>query len=160
MNIQPNPYRPAIIRHSLVTMMSHDRYGHAITLTLNRGGLGVDWLNSRFKVFCHEIDRLKFNRVRVSKVPSTERLHAIAVPEKVNTNAHLHVVADLGFMVARGYLEADIAREVDVIWAKVTNGSGTSDVQPIANDGWAWYATKESFARDHQYFLSSDYHPF
>lgn len=87
------------------------------------------------------------------------RLEAVAFPEHVESNLHLHVVANF----ARRYwggraISHEQESELSCIWHRVTKGSGTSVIKLAQNAGWARYVTKEWFRSDHDYIHSADFH--
>lgn len=146
------------MRAGLAEFLGQDQFSHAITLNPNRGNLHPGRLEEFFKAFCMEMDRLKHGQRRVHRLPTAERFNAIGFPEKLLSNAHIHLAADLRFTAARGMSDNEIEASVDTIWSKLTKGSGTVSVMPIRDAGWAWYITKEAPRRDHVYFIAATYH--
>ena len=153
-----NPYRRTRIRSGLVEWLRRGEFTHAVTLNFNRGDLALRSQERLFSIWCMEMDRLKRGGGKVNRLPTHERLHAIALPEKPHSNAHLHVVADLRFADERVMGDRDINQAVGKIWKKLTRGSGSSQTIRIRDGGWAWYMTKEAVRHDNVYFLAATYH--
>ena len=154
-----NPYRHGAMRASLAEWLGSSAFTHALTLNVNqRRELTVRGIAPYFKRFCHEIDRTKLKRLRVHQHPFSERFHAIAVPEKLLSFPHLHLVADLRFLDQRGCSDCEIEGVVSGAWLKATMRTGSVNVQRLSGLQWPWYITKEPTALD-DYLLASDFHP-
>jgi hypothetical protein len=144
------------IRRSLCDLIKSQPYTHALTLNSDRA-LSQVRLRGIFGTFCHDIDRKMLGRQKVCGYPTHLRFNAIAMPEALETNAHLHVHADLALLLEK--FGEDHAREViRCEWLKATRGSGSVHVDPLYGDGFAWYSTKRFNGLDPVYFLSSDFH--
>lgn len=154
----PSPYLRTRIRSGLVEWLQSGQFSHAITLNFNRGDFPLNSQERLFKIFCMEMDRLKKGGGKVHRLPTQERFHAIALPEKPQSNAHLHVAADLAFADERIMTDRDIDQAVGRIWKKLTRGSGSSRTVRIRDGGWAWYMTKEAVRHDNVYFIAATYH--
>lgn len=141
-------------RQALIDWTADKRFSHALTLNTDRT-LSAASLSSIFKTFCLEFDRGTLGR-NLKRVPKTDRLDAIAFPEKLSTNAHLHAFADLKLASAIKGSDAAAVEFARICWMKATNGAGTFHPRPQPDDGWGRYSSK-SF--DGTYLLSQDYWP-
>jgi hypothetical protein len=137
--------------------MKGSNLSHTVHLAPNRDDLRFELLVGVFKTFCHEVDRWKLCRRKVDNVASSERFLAIAFPEKLETNPHLHAAADFHFLLNRGLHDAEIELRVHRLWRKVTRGTGTAEVHPLSVAGLE-YIAKEVRTADHRYVLSSEFH--
>lgn len=147
---------PASLRRAHIDLLSNGRFPHAVTLNTDRE-LSATRLRSIFGNFCMNIDRIIHAKQRVDKIPSSLRFLAIAWPENLNTNAHLHVAADLRAFAARAQQAEALALEP--IWLKASRGAGSVHVQRMTTQGWAKYMTKKAEWGDPLYFISTDFHP-
>ena len=89
-----HPYHPPRIRRELCSWIASDSYTHALRLNTDRV-LSIGRLKDIFGTFCYRYDKSALGIRNLLKVPSSQRLRAIAFPENLETNAHLHVAADL-----------------------------------------------------------------
>jgi len=87
---------------------------------------------------------------------SDRRLRAVAFPEHLETNAHLHVSADLTFALSR-LDEAGTKEAIRTSWLQANKGAGSIDLDLIKDSGWSGYQTKA--LRGSDYFLSADFFP-
>lgn len=153
-----NPYRKSALRREFPHWIGEMGMSHAITLNPNRP-LTYRNLRKLYGTFCHEMDRQFLKRHAVYKCPSEERFLAIAFPEHLQSNAHLHLAARLTGWLPNFPNSADLS-EIDKIWQAVTKHAGTTFISDLHNfRGWAWYITKEIGRPDHDYMLSMDFHP-
>jgi hypothetical protein len=137
-------------------MLSSNRFPHALTLNTDRE-LSPNRLRSIFGNFCMNVDRVIHAKQHVSKLPSSDRFLAIAWPENLDTNAHLHVAADLrGFAARVGGIDPTALGK---IWHRASRGAGSVHVQDMTSRGWASYITKKASGADPLYFISTDFHP-
>ena len=137
--------------------MSTQPYNHGLTLNTDRQ-LSLSRLKSIFGTFCHDLDRVILGTPEVRSYPRELRFNAIAFPEHLETNAHLHVHADLRGLSARR-TDQQVTEIIYRIWRTATRGAGSVDVQKLQGNGFAWYATKDARGMDPTYLLSSDFHP-
>ena len=146
-------------RRAAIDWASETRYTHAITLNPNRKELSLENLRQMFGQFCLGVDRMMTGKRRASNLYSYERFDAIAFPEHIESNIHLHVAANFAprYWGARQIGDAEY-EELDRIWTAVTAGSGSTDIQLARDAGWAKYSAKEMYRVDHEYFLTSDFH--
>jgi hypothetical protein len=151
------PSQTRQLRSGLIELMTEGSFTHILHLTPNRRDMHAELLIGVFKTFCLEIDRWKFNRRKVATTPSGERYLAIAFPEKLATNPHLHGAADFAFCRKRGLRDPEIEHQVYCLWRKLTRGNGTAEVHPISTRGLR-YIAKEMTTPDHRYVLSSEFH--
>lgn len=148
----------------MIDWCSASRFSHAITLNANRDGLSLASIKKMFGHFCLEVDRLRTGKHRVSQLHTSDRFEAIAFPEHLESNLHLHVAAnfDRRYWGGRSLSEHD-KFELSRIWSRITKGSGSIEVVEMktADDRrrWGRYITKDVRACDHPYFLAADFHP-
>lgn len=157
MNTQ-HPLTSRTVRAGLCAWLARDCFTHALTLNTDRD-LTVNRLNKIFGNFCMNIDRSMHERVRVKGIPTNERFHAIAFPEHLEANPHLHVAADLSFLLEAKALPHRIERFVHCHWLKATRGAGSVVVEAITDVGWGRYQTKCLKSPDPMFFLAADHHP-
>lgn len=134
-------------RAAIVHWTADDRITHALTLNTDRE-LSAKRLSEIFGCFCHLVDKAVHGR-NLSRIAQEARLYAIAFPEKLSTNAHLHAVADLRLAIEAFGDETLALLHVRKCWLTAT-GKAKPD------RGWGGYCTK-SFTDT--YFLSADYWP-
>lgn len=152
-------FHPYAIRRGLIQLINSQPNTHGLTLNSDRP-LSVSRIKSIFSTFCVKLDREIHGTQRVKNIPSADRLNAIAFPEHLETNAHLHALADLSHFDGHGFGNIGLERLLRNCWLQSTHGAGSVDVQRLTSDGYAWYATKATNLIDPTYFLSSDFHPF
>lgn len=150
-----NPHQ---LREGIIEFARGRSYTHAITLNANQGDIGFDGVERLFKRFCYVVDRYAHQRLRVEKLLSHQRFEAIAFPEHLESNAHLHICAKLSSDFLGHDFDIKDQREIDRLWRETTGGSGSTLFREITDDGWMRYITKEHQRPDHQYILSSDFH--
>jgi hypothetical protein len=154
-----SPMSRTIRREALIEWMSQPEYTHAITLAPNRENISLDMLRRLLGGFCCEIDKLMLGSREVHRRYSWERLALIAMPEKLDTNPHLHCVANFSRIHWQHRLDKPWETELPKIWRRVTRGSGELKIELNSGEQVARYITKEALRRDHDYFLSQDFHP-
>lgn len=160
MNISdpPSPFHRTRVRNGILQMIASPSYTHGITLAMNAGAQSADTARRKFRLFALDVDRYVRQRHRVDRLPSAKRLDAIAFPEKLETNAHMHLVADLG----SGYLgrpfDAIHQRAFEQVWLHHTAGAGSIEIKAPLDDGWLRYITKDLNPNDPIFFLSQDFH--
>lgn len=146
------------LRRGLTAFISEQDYTHAITLNAERA-LSLRRLESIFSTFCITLDRTICGKQRVTRIPSRDRFRAIAFPEHLETNAHLHVAADLRPLKRYCGSNIRMRQALHFAWMRATHGAGSVDLQPITSSGWANYMVKDVQWNDPIYFLASDFHP-
>jgi hypothetical protein len=159
MILAASPNSRAAWRYGLVGWSTSPEFTHALHLAPNRHDISFHKLTLLFSRFCLEVDRYMLGTKHVHLRNSHDRLHMIAMPEKLETNPHLHGFAD--FSEAQWGDRLTLLPwewKLDRIWHRVTEGSGTLRIAPDPDRGAALYATKEAFRSDHQYLLSWDFH--
>lgn len=142
-------------RASIINWVNSDSYTHAITLNTDRE-LSIGNLSKIFSGFCHQFDK-RVHRIRnMRRFPVDRRLHAIAFPENLATNAHLHGLAD--FTPALDVLgnEACLKQVVWQTWRRATRGAGSVKLKADPDSGWIVYCTKKY---NGHFFLAADYRP-
>jgi hypothetical protein len=153
-----HPINTYKLRGALCDWIEKQSFTHAITLNTDRE-LSLAKIERIFGTFCHQLDR--FTLGRKARVLSPElRLRAIAFPENLSTNAHLHVAADLSQTFGRLKGNADqMAQTIRCAWLRSTHGSGSIDMCDYRDRGWGFYMTKGFDRPDAPMFLSSQFHP-
>lgn len=147
-----------ILRKGMLDFISQRPYTHGLTLNADRE-LTASKLGSIFATFCVKIDRKILGRQRVRNIASADRFQAIAFPEHLSTNAHLHCLADLSRLLAVCGTDAWMERTIRDYWLQSTHGAGSVDVQRLYSDGFGEYAMKHADMSDPVYFLSCHFHP-
>lgn len=151
--------RSRLMREEIIQWLSDPRFTHALTLNINRVDCTLRTAKAFFSTFCRDVDRMMLGKKRVERVHTCQRLEAIAFPEHLETNLHLHVVANFARRYWGGHsITEEQETELARIWRRVTKGSGTSDIKLTRDAGWARYLTKEMHRPGHDYFLSADFH--
>lgn len=148
---------PRSVRHGLIELLSTRPYTHGLTLNTDRE-LSLTRLRMIFGTFCHDLDRVILGTPNVRRCPRELRFNAIAFPEHLDTNAHLHVHADLRALSCNRTVP-QVRNIIHRVWRTATRGAGSVDVQELQGDGFAWYSTKDARGTDPIYFLSHDFHP-
>ena len=147
-------------REAMMGWLSQVQFTHAITLAFNRERANLGMARRMFGEFCLGVDRLLTGKRRVGRLSSCERFEAIALPEHVESNLHLHVAANFHPRHWGGrHLTEGQESKLAAIWLAITKGSGDFDIRPARDGGWARYITKEWFRPDHDYLHSADFHP-
>jgi hypothetical protein len=141
-------------RNSLINWIADSQFSHALTFNTERE-LSTSRLNAIFGRFCHEFDRAIHGR-NLKRVPSAARLHAIAFPENLSTNAHLHAFVDLRPAIDAFGNEALALTRARTCWLRATKGPGSIHAEAAPDRGWGKYCTKRF---NGNYFLSADYWP-
>ena len=153
MKLAKHSYRPA-----LVSWISSDTYSHALTLNTDRE-LTLTSVRKIFGLFCREVDRIIHGRNNVRNIPASTRFKAVAFPEHLDTNAHLHLAADLSPLTRLFSSDDRIKCHLESAWLKSTRGAGSLHMEPIIDAGWARYLVKDASRTDPVYFLSAQFHP-
>ncbi|WP_298190564.1 hypothetical protein [Novosphingobium sp.] len=146
------------LRKGMLELISQQPYTHSVTLNADRE-LTAKNLRSIFGTFCARIDRKIWGHQRVRSVPSADRFQAIAFPEHLSTNAHLHCLADLSSLRNVCGTKTRMERTIRDYWLQSNRGAGSVDVQLLYSDGFGEYAMKDADMSDPVYFLSCDFHP-
>jgi len=149
---------PRVRREALIEWCSRPEFTHALTLAPNRKNITLDMLTSMFGAFCLEIDRLMFGTKHVHRRPTWERFQAIAFPEMLEGNPHLHCVANFSRLHWQSRLDKDWEGALADLWERVTRGAGELDLQLKQGVGWERYITKESLRPGHDFLLAADFH--
>jgi hypothetical protein len=150
-----SPYR---IRGALCRWIQDDGYTHALTLNTDRE-LSLGRIKTIFGTFCHKIDRAVLGTRHAKRAAAHQRIRAVAFPENLGTNAHLHIAADLTHALAAMSDEARLSELIRCAWLQSNRGFGSVDVQRLTGSGWPFYMTKRFRAPDHPMLFASDYHP-
>jgi len=148
-----------VVRRDGIVRWIMSDYTHALDLAPNRHDISFHRLTCMFRRFCLETDRYMLGTKHVHLRNSHDRLHMIAMPEKLDTNPHLHGFADFSELKWGDRLKLPWEHKLERIWYEVTEGSGTLRIAAQPDCGAALYATKEAFRADHEYLLSWDFHP-
>lgn len=145
-------------RYGLVEWSNAPEFTHALHLAPNRDDISFHRLTCMFSRTCLEFDRYMLGTKHVHLRSSHDRLHVIAMPEKLKTNPHLHAFADFSEAQWGDRLKLPWEWKLEQIWYQVTQGSGTLRIVPDPDRGAAYYATKEALRAGHDYLLSWDFH--
>jgi hypothetical protein len=154
-HLYANPHN---LRPHFAKFFEDQGYTHFLPLNSERP-LTVPRIKNIFGAFCKEVDRKMLNVARVEKRPSCERLRAVAVPEHLESNAHLHCLIDLKPLLSRFSDSGECEAFLQSLWKGVSRTGGSIDLQLRTGVGAAAYALKVADRRDPTYFLSSDFHP-
>lgn len=141
-------------RAAIVEWMTKGGFSHALTLNTERA-LSLARLEDIFSNFCHRYDKAVLGR-NLKRADKSNRLRAIAFPEKLSANAHLHAVADLGPAIAILGSEEQAIQLAAKCWREATRGSGSLWPEPEPDRGWNRYITK---CYDGTLLLAADYWP-
>ncbi|HXH51962.1 MAG TPA: hypothetical protein VNH53_00835 [Sphingomicrobium sp.] len=133
-------------------------FTHALTLAPNRRNITPDMLAKMFGAFCREVDRLMFGTKHAHRRPTWERFQAIAFPEMLEGNPHLHCVANFSRLHWQSRLDRTWQQELPVIWHRLTRKAGDLDLQEKWGAGWERYITKEAYRPRHDFLLAADFH--
>lgn len=147
-----------LLRSELRAWINDQDFTHALTLNTDRE-LSAARISGIFSTFCHKIDKAVLGR-NAQSILSENRFRAIAFPENLQTNAHLHVAADLAELGAQcekrpGSMDETLRR----LWCQSTRRAGSIDIQEIRGFGWSSYMSKGFIRQDSLYFHSFQYHP-
>lgn len=149
---------PRIRRNALIAWCARPEFTHALTLAPNRKNISSELLTDLFGTFCCEVDRLMLGAIHVHRRPTCERFGAIAFPEMLEGNPHLHCVANFSRLHWQTRLDKAWETELPKIWGKVTRGPGTLDLQIKRGSHWERYITKEALRAGHDFILAADFH--
>lgn len=146
------------LRSELCAWINDQEFTHALTLNSDRE-LSARRISGIFGTFCLKVDRAVLGR-NAQSILSEHRFRAVAFPENLQTNAHLHVAADLAELRAQcenrpGSMDETLRR----LWLQSTRGAGSIDIKEIRGVGWSSYMSKGFTRLDSLYFHSSQYHP-
>ena len=150
-----SPYQLRQERTALANWIAEDGYTHAITLNTDRE-LSSPRLKMIFSNFCHRFDKALHGGRNMKRMPTELRLRAIAFPENLSTNAHLHVSADFSTAVEFMGDEGSVMTLARTCWLQATRGAGSFYHEPAPDANWGRYCMKR-FNGD--YFLSSEFFP-
>lgn len=148
---------PRRLHRALCQWMEHDSYSHAVTLNTDRE-MSLARIESVFSTFCKLFDKAVLGLRNVRPVPATHRLHAIAFPEHLDTNAHLHCLMDLTFAKSR-MSDQEVRDLIRSAWLKSSKGAGSVCIDERTGPGFERYASKHFLKTGGDFFLSSDFHP-
>lgn len=152
-------YSPRALGQAYVQFIASGDYSHALTLNMNRE-IALSSLSRIFGAFCLETDRERFGRKNVQGIASPERFSAIAFPEHLISNIHLHASVRLN-----GWLsDEQLSRAEQILlhhWNKVSRGSGTICLKPLTNErDWQRYYMKDAARNGFEHLNSRYYHAF
>ncbi|WP_219895079.1 hypothetical protein [Aquisediminimonas profunda] len=150
--------RKSVLRSASIDWIANLGCSHALTLNPNRD-VTEEKLKKMFRAFCLEVDRYCFGRKTVHKLAPDDRFLAFAFTEHLNSNPHIHAVCRLdGWLPAA--LSLDDQAAFAACWKKITRGPGSLWFEGCFDTaGWIEYITKEFYRPDHQYILSTGFHP-
>lgn len=150
-------YNGRAVREGILDWLPSLDLPHALTLNTDRA-LSLTRLGSIFSQACLEIDRVTHGRKNVQSLPSHERFLAIAFPEHLETNAHLHALCNLSSYMNRFPGQSAAVDYLEHAWRRSTRGAGSIHLEDVRSPGFARYALKGVLTADSPYFLSSDFH--
>ena len=140
-------------RKGLIEWVSNN-YTHAITLQPNYQ-VEPDKLCEMFGWFCLDVDRLMFGRKNVHKYVTGVRLQAIAFPEMLDGNPHLHGACDFSRKHWQHRLDKTWLDKLPIIWKRVAkNRYAECKISLIRDGGWGKYITKDGV----DFILAADFH--
>ena len=158
MSLQSNFTQNIRVKKALVDWQSQEDLSHDMTFAFNRP-VSVARATKIFGQFCMEIDRLKFRRHDVTRLPRETRFKAIAFIEHPETNIHIHAAAKLTGWWPQELTQGDFDIFA-ILWRECTLGSGDLLCRELVNRrGWLEYSTKDFVKNGGVYILSSDFHP-
>lgn len=140
-------------------MLDPAQLPHALTLNTDRQ-LSPSQMGKIFSTFCLNVDRTIHDRKNVHKIPSRDRFRAIALPEHLESNGHLHVAADLAPFFARFPTREAAVPWLTHLWRCASRDTGSVHFVSVRDCGWGEYMTKAISGPDPTYFLSIDFHQF
>ena len=146
------------VRRGLLQLINDQPYTHALTLNTDRE-LSLRRIRGVFGTFCMKLDREILGTQRPASLPASLRLNAIAFPEHLGTNAHLHVLADFSALMTLWPYQCYAFDLIRCCWLQSTRGAGSIDVKPLRDNGYSRYALKNALGRDPVFFLARDFHP-
>jgi len=147
----PTPQRPdgpsfdvrQRMRKELIERLDMMAYSHFITLTSNHQEWSAQRLRHRLKIWDAMVNR-SLNGPRWSSRPD-ERLIWIGFPEKLEVNAHVHLLAAVDPDASSGNRAIQASRLpllVDQAWKKIVSG-GSTKCDILERGRVNWYVTKE-----------------
>lgn len=145
-------------RDGLVDWMGDELFTHAITLIPNRRNISFDLLRKMLGSFCYELDRYVLGVKHPHLRNSHDRLHLIAMPEKLGVNPHLHGVANFSPSFMGDRLNERWETKLDNIWRSVSGKAGETHLIADFDRGLLRYFAKEALRSDHEYLHSWDFH--
>lgn len=149
---------PRIRRDALIEWCRRPEFTHALTLAPNRKNISIDLLTDMFGAFCREVDRLMFGTKHAHRRLTWERFQAIAFPEMLEGNPHLHCVANFSRLHWQSRLDKPWEVELPGIWEHLTRGAGSLDLHLKYGSVWERYITKEAYRPGHDFLLAADFH--
>ena len=139
--------------------MSDERFTHMVTLTVDRNDpVSFHMLTKLFKTFSYEVDRDVLDVKNPHLRSSSDRFEMIAMPEKLDTNPHLHGAANFSTEFMKERLNGPWQAELRDIWRRVNRGSGSAHFIEGLDRGLLYYITKEVPRNGHEYLHSWDFH--
>lgn len=124
MSMTTNALACRTIREGIFELIASQPFTHCITLNSDRE-LSLPRLRGIFGTFCVKIDRQIHVRDHVRNLPIGDRLNAIAFPEHLATNAHLHVLANLAPLEARHPQPQALTECIRRCWLQSSRGAGS-----------------------------------
>ncbi len=131
------------MRVELVERLEKMPYTHFVTLTSNHQEWSLPMLRARLKIWDARVNRA-LNGPRWSSRPD-ERFIWIGFPEKLEVNAHVHLLAAVDPEATSGNRLVRASRLplfIEKAW-KTTVGSGSFDCKPLEPGKVKWYVSKE-----------------
>jgi len=154
------------LRADTIKWLSRPEFSHAITLAPNRKDMALhrkdmepELLRKMLGAFCCEVDKFMLQTSNPRSRYSCERLHLVAMPEKLDSNPHLHCVANFTRAFWQHNLDKPWEEELPKIWKRVTRGAGSIVIDVNSSERVASYITKEMLRPDHDFYFSWEFHP-
>lgn len=147
-------HSPTWLRRAFCDWIGNDGYTHALTLNTDRE-LALPQLTKIFGRFARHMDQAVFGLRNLRMVPTDVRFRAIAFPENLEINAHLHAAADLTLALDRLGDDRRVRKALHCCWLQATKSAGSVNVEDMRDKGWAEYSTK----RGQDFIHSWDFHP-
>jgi hypothetical protein len=147
------------IRAETIEWLSRREFSHAITLAPNRKDMEPELLRRMLGAFCCEVDKFMLDTRNPASRYSYERLRLVAMPEKLDSNPHLHCVANFTRAFWQHQLDKPWEEELPKIWKRVTRESGSIVIDVNSSERVASYITKEMLRPDHDFHFSWEFHP-
>ncbi len=154
------------LRAETIEWLSRPEFSHAITLApnrkdmvLNRKDMEPELLRKMLGAFCCEVDKFMLRTSNPHSRYSCERLHLVAMPEKLDSNPHLHCVANFTRAFWQHNLDKPWEEELPKIWKRFRRGAGSIEIDVNSSERVASYITKEMLRPDHDFYHSWDFQP-
>ena len=147
------------VRAGMGEWISRPEFSHVITLAPNRKDITPELLRKMLGAFCCEVDKYMLRTRNPGSRYSYERLQLVAMPEKLDSNPHLHCVANFTRAFWQHQLDKPWEEELSKIWKRITREAGSIVIDLNSSERVASYITKEMLRPDHDFYFSWEFHP-